>query len=436
MSLHNYGLIVIQQTTEEADQLLRSTKKMKRGTAGIPNEVADREDVEMMEMVVGSPLVPDTAPVNPQTRGRLRASYRDTLQRNNPNLEFETLENPIWEDDGFDEVSEDDEPPEEDDPTCPTILLTAAEKLRKPARRKPARQQMQSGGRPAEVPGLNRDEGARHPGRRGQNLVSDMDKESRESDARRVHQLSNNHDPRLELASSDAQDQGSRFRALANLDLNIEMDPALEREDVQGDKEEDLFHVEGTGFGREINGDFYAESRTEMATVNTLGKENLLQNNSSPTRNLLTAIRDESRLQCQSSLNLQAFRGPTSSHSQAGPIASGTVDPRTTHRPGHSFSIQHGSAARSNMQHTTIEGGLLHPTSGRGLTNHYWYPVGDTSLVGVPPDKNRSLGRESNESRQLAILDGSNQSPEVGGCYNAGHGTREAMRRCELGSSQ
>ncbi|KAJ8451521.1 hypothetical protein Cgig2_018155 [Carnegiea gigantea] len=315
---------------------------MKRGTAGNPNEVADREDVEMMEMVVGSPLVPDTAPVNPQTRGS-------------------------W-------------------------ML-----VRKPARWKPACQQMQSRGRPAEVPGLNRDEGARHPGRRGQNLVSDMDKESRENDARRVHQLSNNHDPCLELASSDAQDQGSRFRTLTNLNLNIEMDPALEREGVKGDKEEDLFHEEGTGFGREINEDFYAESRTEMAT---------------------------------------AFRGPTSSHSQVDPIASGTVDPRTTHRPGHSFSIQHGSPARSNMQHTTIEGGPLRPTSGRGLTNHYRYPVGDTSLVGVPPDKNRSLGRESNESRQLAILDGSNQSPEVGGCYNASHGTREAMRRSETGSSQ
>jgi len=214
------------------------------------------------------------------------------------------------------------------------------------------------------------------------------------------------------------------------------MNLALEREDVQGDKEEDLFHVEGTGFGREINRDCYAESRTATATVDTLGKENLPQNNSSPTGNLLTAIRDESRLQFRSPLNLQAFCGPTSSHSQADPIASGTVDSRTTHRPGHSFSTQHGSPTRSNMQHTTIGGGPLRPTSGQGLTNHYRYPAGDTSLVGIPLDKNMSLGRESNESGQLAILDGSNQSPEVGGCYNAGHGSREAMRSCEPGSSQ
>ncbi|KAJ8434625.1 hypothetical protein Cgig2_033111 [Carnegiea gigantea] len=55
-------------------------------------------------------------------------SYRDTLQCNNPNLHFETRENPIWEDDGRDNVSEDDEPPEEEDPMCPMILLTAAKK--------------------------------------------------------------------------------------------------------------------------------------------------------------------------------------------------------------------------------------------------------------------------------------------------------------------
>ena len=83
------------QTTEEADQLLRSTKKMKRGMTENSNEVTDKEDVEMIEMELGSPHVLETARVSPQTRERLRASYRDTLQRNNPNLEFETRENPI-----------------------------------------------------------------------------------------------------------------------------------------------------------------------------------------------------------------------------------------------------------------------------------------------------------------------------------------------------
>jgi len=57
-------------------------------------------------------------------------SYRDTLQRNNRNLSFETCENPLWEAEGYDYVSEDDE----EDPKCPTILLTVAEKwmLREP----------------------------------------------------------------------------------------------------------------------------------------------------------------------------------------------------------------------------------------------------------------------------------------------------------------
>ena len=61
-------------------------------------------------------------------------SYRDTLQRNNPNLTFETHDNPIWMDNANDDASEDDEPMDNDDPLCPTILLTAVEKrmLREP----------------------------------------------------------------------------------------------------------------------------------------------------------------------------------------------------------------------------------------------------------------------------------------------------------------
>ena len=52
-------------------------------------------------------------------------SYRDSLQRNNPNLVFETLENPMWSADYYWEQLQDDEPSEFDDPTYPTILLTA-----------------------------------------------------------------------------------------------------------------------------------------------------------------------------------------------------------------------------------------------------------------------------------------------------------------------
>lgn len=63
-------------------------------------------------------------------------SCKDTLQRNNPNLTFNTRDNPIWTDADYDDLMEDDEPSENEDPTCPTILLTAAEKrmLREPWR--------------------------------------------------------------------------------------------------------------------------------------------------------------------------------------------------------------------------------------------------------------------------------------------------------------
>ena len=55
-------------------------------------------------------------------------SYRDNIQCNNRNLHFKTRENPIWENVGTEDLLEDDEPSEEEDPTCPTILLIAAEK--------------------------------------------------------------------------------------------------------------------------------------------------------------------------------------------------------------------------------------------------------------------------------------------------------------------
>ena len=72
---------------------------------------------------------------NPPAAGHL-LSYRDTLQCNNPNITFETRDNPIWMAEEHRYLSEVDEPDEEEDPLCPTILLTAAEKkvLREPWR--------------------------------------------------------------------------------------------------------------------------------------------------------------------------------------------------------------------------------------------------------------------------------------------------------------
>jgi len=101
-------------------------------------EAEGQNDVDMADMVLTSPNVPECVPlgIGLQEMGR-PMSYRDTLQRNSPNLHFETRENPVWEAEGDGEVSEDDELLGEEGPTCPTILLTAAEKrlLREPWRK-------------------------------------------------------------------------------------------------------------------------------------------------------------------------------------------------------------------------------------------------------------------------------------------------------------
>ncbi|KAJ8437486.1 hypothetical protein Cgig2_007463 [Carnegiea gigantea] len=123
------GNPTINHTPEEADQLRRSNKKMKRSTMIQPTDNEGLADVDMDDCGLGSPHVPETLPSSEEGNALQRpTSYRDTLQRNNPNLSFDTRENPVWEDTSAGDVSEDDEPPEEDDLTCPTILLTAAKK--------------------------------------------------------------------------------------------------------------------------------------------------------------------------------------------------------------------------------------------------------------------------------------------------------------------
>ena len=110
-----------ERSPEETDQLSRSTKKMKRvGESSSGDGVLDDMETAREEF-------------SHSGTGRI-VSYRDTLQRNNPNLTFETRDNPIWMIEDHDDISDDDVPADDDDPLCPTILLTAAEKklLREP----------------------------------------------------------------------------------------------------------------------------------------------------------------------------------------------------------------------------------------------------------------------------------------------------------------
>ena len=118
-----------ERSSEENDQLSRSTKKMKRiGESDSATDVLDNMDI-------GSPHAQEDMQDDQHHTGIARPiSYRDTLQRNNPNLTFETRDNPMWIDENQGIESEDDEPVEDDDPLCPTITLTAEEKkmLREP----------------------------------------------------------------------------------------------------------------------------------------------------------------------------------------------------------------------------------------------------------------------------------------------------------------
>ena len=114
-----------ERSSEERDQLSRSIKKMKRKSGDSSTGEIDLESTRAMET--------DEQALGEAAR-RHTVSYRDTLQRNNPNLHFDTRDNPIWVDTTAEDSSNDDEAMGEDDPLCPTILLTAAEKraLREP----------------------------------------------------------------------------------------------------------------------------------------------------------------------------------------------------------------------------------------------------------------------------------------------------------------
>ncbi|KAJ8443769.1 hypothetical protein Cgig2_029674 [Carnegiea gigantea] len=145
-------------TSEETDQLSRSTKKMKRGTGRSNNDIIDEEDTEMMEAMLGSSNVPDSAPIDP---GRIREdrvlSYRDTLQLNNPNLTFETKENSVF---------------------------------------------------------------------------MESDERGRQSNQR----LSDNHGEGMETKSASTENHDSRFRGLANLDLNADLEANMESREILGYK--------------------------------------------------------------------------------------------------------------------------------------------------------------------------------------------------------
>ena len=102
-----------ERSSEENDQLSRSTKKMKRTGENSP-EIDGTE-----EMDLGLPKGPEAGlDKHTETDRRKPISYRDTLQRNNLTLTFDTRDNHIWMENAIDDSFEDDEPMGDEGSIC------------------------------------------------------------------------------------------------------------------------------------------------------------------------------------------------------------------------------------------------------------------------------------------------------------------------------
>ncbi|KAJ8423230.1 LOW QUALITY PROTEIN: hypothetical protein Cgig2_027656 [Carnegiea gigantea] len=276
--------------------------------------------------------IPDTAPLNVGLLGVGRMiSYGDTLQRNNPDLHFETRENPVWEAEGGGDVSEDDKAPEAEDPTCPTILLIAAEKrsrIRNVRRvdnttanvewgqftrlsievdlTKPLLSRFRLKGRiwRVQYKGLRvicfkcRTQGHKEDAcPLGQDAEKvDADTNAHCHDRTTKPEEENTYGSWMLKSSAETEsdaiiggDHGSIFRAQENLDLNIDLETVMEGEEVQGDKD-NVFH------SQEIpdvdGGNNYMN--------NTLSKENIPRSSSSQSRDSQGVPRAEPNLQRES----------------------------------------------------------------------------------------------------------------------------------------
>lgn len=57
----------------------------------------------------------------------------------------------------------------------------------------------------------------------------------------------------MERGVIDTQDHDSKFRALANLDLNVDLEATMESEDMQGNNEDSGVHMGETELANGIN---------------------------------------------------------------------------------------------------------------------------------------------------------------------------------------
>ncbi|KAJ8434951.1 hypothetical protein Cgig2_025987 [Carnegiea gigantea] len=208
-------------------------KKMKRAMAGSSPHSETREDVDMAEMGLESPNVPETAPLNASLTGNRRTiSHRDKLQRNNPNLHFDTRENPIY----------------------------GKEQCNK---------------------------------RNGGGIAP---------------QVSENHGTNKEVDAIPLCDHGSRFRALANLDLNVDVEATMEGEEALGNKEDSIYSKEIPNLGEAENGIINLENILEQLMENILGKENISHTSISQPQGKQDMARAGTHLQFNNPTNSQPIR--------------------------------------------------------------------------------------------------------------------------------
>lgn len=112
--------------------------------------------------------------------------------------------------------------------------------VKKLARRRSSRQQPQHGPRPGEESGLNWHAGGASPHRNNPNLGMAPSMESDEPGRQSNQRLSDNRGEGMETESASTENHGSRFRALANLDLNANLEANMESAEILGDREDSL----------------------------------------------------------------------------------------------------------------------------------------------------------------------------------------------------
>ena len=107
---------------------------------------------------------------------------------------------------------------------------------------------------------------------------------------------------------------GSRFRALKNLDLNLDLESGMEGEEAQGDKEDSSHTPEIPNVDRSQVEANNQESVTDQGKENNLGKEKTTQRSVNRPREQQNETWAEPNMRSERPHNGQAHRRPIQIH--------------------------------------------------------------------------------------------------------------------------